>query len=197
MFSPFSVSRSLLVVEYTDGALFSWNLVVCSMSIPQPLTHWPLTPKCTHTNTYTPTDMWGFQWYTVYNIMQSDSTLYCGTWLNAESPYKLLLCTCMRAVCVCYKCMSKNKSLWEDWHGQWLQFIGNCSWRLTEQSKVSFFVFRCQSKWLYDLWSSVSSVTSSKRDEKTSIPLEDSSHSSLHLCPLLEPSVRHKKKSMS
>lgn len=37
-FSPIRVSRSLHFVECTNTALFGWNLVVCSMSIPRPLT---------------------------------------------------------------------------------------------------------------------------------------------------------------
>lgn len=91
-----------------------------------------------------------------------------------------------------------DNSFYEGWYGKWQQFIETCSWGPIEQSKVNFlYVFWCQSMWLHDLWPRVLSVTSSKRDEKTSIPLEDNGHSSFHLCSFLEPSARHEAKSMS
>lgn len=62
---------------------------------------------------------------------------------------------------------------------------------------LCFLFFLCQSIWLGDPWPSVLSVTSSKWNEKTSIPLDESSHSSLHLCPLIAPCVCLKEKSMS
>lgn len=62
-----------------------------------------------------------------------------------------------------------DNSLYEGWYGKWQQFIETCSWGPIEQSKVNFlYVFLCQSMWLHDLWPRVLSVTSSKRDEKTS-----------------------------
>lgn len=75
----------------------------------------------------------------------------------------------------------------------WWRFTGDCKWRLTVDSKEGFFLRGS----INVLWFSDVTLTSSKGDEKTSIPLEDSSHSSLLLCPLLEPSVCHKEKSMS
>lgn len=119
-------------VECTDSALFSRNLIVCYMSIPQCLTHWSLTTVCTHKHMQTVTcgDF--------YNIVHSQ-TWHCAVKLGLMptffSLYDLLVVMFTHRACVLF-------CLWNiGCGGLYVQYVCKTMY-------VSKIEFMCSLTWL-------------------------------------------------
>lgn len=134
VFSPIRVFTSLYVVEWIDGALFRWNLVVC-WAVPCP-SFTDLLPIDVHMNTYSHTVMWeDFLGCTVCNIRHH----WVGHCIFSSALAFILLKPavvgiCTHPVCACvffslqqthtkkilYLCLRTfmcKLSLCEGWHG--------------------------------------------------------------------------------